>query len=374
MRSDSFLEVNLKNLKYNLSLIQEKTSQEIILMVKADAYGHGLLVVSKYAYESCGIRNFGVADIGEAKQLFEFFDLNLIKNINIYCFSNPSLDLEEYRSLYTAGSVIPVLESLKAINSFYDLKINESASLVIKLDTGMNRLGINIENLDELITILQRNNVSVIDHLMTHFSNSYLPLKANDKTNRQLVEFDSIIEELKSKGIEVKNSSCSNSGAIEQGLEKHHTHIRPGLMAYGPQSYFDKKNTIIWEGKNLSTFRSRVLKIIQAKQGSPIGYGSTVTNASGTIIYLPLGYGDGFLTYYSGAKIKINGIFFKVFGRVNMDLCALFTEEICDFAVGDKVEIWHEKNYCINEFAIAVKTSPYQVMCAVSQRIKRIYL
>lgn len=373
MRSDSFLEIKLSNLDYNLSLIKERTNQKILFMVKSNAYGHGLLQISEYAYQKTMIKDFGVADIGEAKLLYDHFHKLGFDNFSIFVFSNINFEDNRYAYLYQSEKVIPVIEAIRDLNLFFTTGFFKTSKLVLKFNTGMNRLGFSLKEMDEIEKILKDHNVHTIDHVMTHFANSYLPLKTKDKTQNQLEMFDLIIEKLKKRGFLIRDSSCSNSGAIEQKLESHHSYIRPGLMLYGPQSYFDKEKSIKWEGRNLSTLHTRIRKIVQIQKGDPVGYGSPVAYANGQMIYLPLGYGDGILTFYSGAILCIKEAKLKIFGRVNMDLTALLDESGHPFYEGEKINLWDESSYSINQFADATHTSAYQVMCAISSRVERIY-
>jgi alanine racemase len=373
MRSDSCLEISLEKLDYNFSLVKRRTNQKILFMVKANAYGHGLIEISHRAYTHSSVRVFGVADVAEAQVLYESFIEKSILDFQIYVFSNPSLVNSQYHYLYNSGKVLAVLESLDDISHYFEFKINKFSPLVLKFNTGMNRLGLEKSDIDRVCDVLDRNSITSIHHIMTHFANSYLPLKEGDKTSKQLSKFESIIKMFKVRGFSIKESSCSNSGAIEQELESHHSFIRPGLMLYGPQSYLDKELSIKWHGKNISALKTTIRKVVDVKRGEPIGYGSPVIHDSGQILYLPLGYGDGILTYYSGATIEINSHKLKIFGRVNMDLTALFSAERNLLKVGDEVSLWEHQTYSINKFANAVKTSAYQVMCAISLRVPRIY-
>jgi alanine racemase len=118
-----------------------------------------------------------------------------------------------------------------------------------------------------------------------------------------------------------------------------------------------------------------VLSSFLVKKGTPVGYGVNVADKDSFMTVLPIGYGDGFFTYYSGSTVTINGIPGKVFGRVNMDMTFIqFDPDAANFIKnGDQVEIWDHQNRRILEFASQNGTHCYQVMCGISSRIPRIY-
>lgn len=370
MRSNSVLDINLNNLNYNFSLLRDITSAEIIFMVKADAYGHGICELAAHAYQTCKTRVFGVADIEEAKALFEYFTQSKIYDFSIYVFSNPCLENEIYKEIYSSGKIFAVINSFNDLSTYLKLTQFKAMPLIVKFNTGMNRLGFDLEDYSQLITILKEKKRTNIFHLMTHFSSSYLLNTSKSRTTRQLNSFKELITKFSSDGFSIELTSCSNSGAIEQKIEDFCSHVRPGLMLYGPQSFMDKKGTILWRGKNLSTLKTTALKIIKVTKGCPIGYGGQVCSETGEVLFIPLGYGDGILTYYSGATINIG----KIFGRINMDLTAIFLNKNHSIKIQDTIELWNEDHYSINTFANSVKTSPYQVMCALTPRVGRNYI
>ena len=197
------------------------------------------------------------------------------------------------------------------------------------------------------------------------------PIRSFDRTHRQYQLFIKIKEELNSAGICIEETSCANSGAIEQNISLEETHIRPGLMLYGPNCGL--KNSL-WKGRPISCFQTEVIKIFPVKKGTPIGYGSHIVGKDGFIVYLPIGYGDGVLTYYTGNHFEFNGTKAQIIGRVNMDLTALFFENLpTNIQVGSKLSLWNE-NDDIPELAARLKTSPYQIFTALSNRVPRRYL
>lgn len=367
MRHSTYVEVNLGLMAENYSLIQELAPKaQIIPMVKSDAYGHGLVPVSQFLSRDCGVKNLGCASLGEAIRLFsQCPDLNC----NLLVFSDSELQNTKAREAYVHLNIIPVLHSTTDLEIALSAPEFRKIPLVIKMNTGMNRLGFLPDQLEPFIPRLKGRG---IDHLITHFARSGEALKTGDKTHKQYEEFNRIKKNLIDSGVEVRGTSVSNSGAIEQQFGVEETYVRPGLMLYGAPSVTDP---IIWKGHQCSRWVTKVLSGIQVKKGTPVGYGVNVADKDSYMALLPIGYGDGVLTYYSGARIMVNGVEGKVFGRVNMDMTYVQFDPSAETKIpaNTVVEIWNHDIKVITELAAQTKTHAYQIMCAVSGRIPRIY-
>jgi len=378
MRISSELIIDLKQLAANFqSLKKLAPNNEIIFMVKANAYGHGLTAISKYAFENLHIKKFGCASLGEALEIRK-----VITNTEceIYIFSDLELENEFWKDHSDEVGIIPVLSDLSQLDFVLAAKHFDSTPMILKFNTGMNRLGIQIKEVDQVISKLQTENRLCIKHLMTHFSSSFLILKDGNRTHRQYDEFKLLKQKILDSGINIQESSVSNSGAIEQGFGLAETHIRPGLMLYGPKSVgsFKHKNFSLWEGKSISKLKTKIIRVEAVNKGAPIGYGAHVCHGNGVIAFLPLGYGDGILTYYTGSILKHLGLTGKILGRINMDLMAVFFEgESLDqtaIKVGQDFLIWDTNQDDVVDLASQSKSIPYQVFTAISSRVPRHYI
>lgn len=381
MRYHSQLSINLGILKDNFGLLSAiAPNNEQIFMIKANAYGHGLLQIAQYAWQELGVESLGVASLGEAVEIRK--SLPSLRS-RIIVFSDTDFLWPETRELYLEYNLIPVLSSEQEVSDFVSDKKFSHTPLFVKLDTGMHRLGISADRVESLCGILKSAGRSRINHLMTHFSSSYIPLKERDKTSRQYALFLEAKNELQKNGVLIDESSCANSGAIEQGFGLNESHIRPGLMLYGPNSVrknnskaHDSKD---WAGRNISSLQTSVLKSFEIKRGTPIGYGGHVCHEDGLVVYIPMGYGDGLLTYYSKASIDIEGFKASFLGRVNMDMSALFfsredaAKAKSKFTPGQHMKLWDFDQESVSNFALGVKTNPYQIMTAISPRVPRNY-
>lgn len=366
MRHSSYLEVNLDILSQNFQKIQGMAPKATILpMVKAEAYGHGLVPVSRFLSEECDVKKLGCARLSEAVRVFnECPDLDS----EFLIFSDTELNNEETRKAYLNLRVSPVLHKksdLEIVLSHPDLK---TIPVVLKINTGMNRLGLSLEELAEYAPKLRSRGVQ---HLISHFACSNYPLKPGDKTHRQFDEFLKAKKILSDANVEVRETSVSNSGAIEQGFGVSETYVRPGVLLYGVPS----TPTTPWGGLQVSRLLTKVLKTFSVRKGIPVGYGVYVTGEDVFMVIIPIGYGDGLSTFTSGVEINVNGHKGKVFGRVNMDMIYLAFDPSVEGKIkeGDELEIWGHDYRRILDMSAQMKTIPYQLMCGISARIPRIY-
>lgn len=370
MRLSSEFVVNLKLLEDNyLKLKKLAPNNKIVFMVKADAYGHGLESIVKFSNEKLKIDIFGCASLGEAQLIKSLLPSDEVK---VWVFSD--LELEGQSDCYVDTNIYPVLSNLSQLKFIISNKLK--IPLLLKLNTGMNRLGINEEDYEDAIQLLKENNCKLM-HLMTHFSHSFFKIKNGDKCHRQYNKFLNFKKRLDQEQVLVESTSVSNSGAIEQQFGLDESHIRPGLMLYGPRSVGSyKKEDGLWSGKVISSLKTEIFHTETIKKGTPVGYGGHTCNADGIIAYIPIGYGDGILTYYSGVKVSHNGAIGKIIGRVNMDMTGIHfnNSDAHKIKVGGEVEIWNHSEDSIVEFSNQVKSIPYQVFTSITQRVPKRYI
>lgn len=366
MKHSSYIEVNLGMMGENFTRIQKLAPKaEILPMLKADAYGNGMIPISQFLVNDCGVKTVGCASLGEALRLVnECPDLK----VQVLVFSDTELQNAKVRQTYLNLNITPVIHQKSDLEVFLKDPAFAKMPLVLKLNTGMNRLGLSQQTLEEYLPFIKQRSVK---HLITHFARSNNVLKQDDKTNKQFDEFIAMKKFLQNSGVEIRATSVSNSGAIEQGFGVEETYVRPGLMLYGPPSV----EPIIWHGHQISRFVTKVLTSLQIKKGTPVGYGVNVADKDCFMVIVPVGYGDGLIAYGSGTKITVNGCEGKVFGRINMDMAFLQFDPEAEKKIKneDVIELWNHDNKVILDIANQNKTIPYQLMCGISGRIPRIY-
>lgn len=375
MRFGSQLEVNLSTLEKNHQKIKAICkSNEMTFMVKADAYGHGLVPITQFSFHELKIKEFGVASLGEAMTLRAKLPRD---QFEIYVFSDVNFRDERLIEVYANQRLIPVISSIDNLKIFLSNSEFRHVPLCLKFNTGMNRLGIEMNELEDVVHYLRMNGRKSIDHLMTHLSCASLSIKKNKKNIEQFENFEEVKSALKTSGISISKTSIANSGAIEQGAGLNESHIRPGLMMYGPSSLIPSiKETSLWTGELISTLKTRILRTRLIERGTPIGYGASACPGSGLVAIMALGYGDGFSTSNQGAELKFRDKNYKVVGRVNMDMTQLLLEGgvLGDINVDDDFTVWSPESENFDELCKRSKMIPYEVFTSLTTRISKNYI
>lgn len=352
MHSRSCLNINLSLLAENFQKLRSICSQnEIIFMVKADAYGHGLLPIVNFAHKELGVKEFGCATLAEAIQLREeFFDCQF----EVYVFSDVQLQNKESAEFYLNRRILPIISNIEDLKSILENPCFKFLPLCLKFNTGMNRLGLPYNDAEMIIDLLKKSSRKTIHHLMTHFSSASLPMDNNKRNLEQRDNFANLKKLFLDSGLNLEKTSISNSGAIEQKVGLEETHVRPGLMLYGPSSLLEQySEKSCWDGKIISSLETYILDSFSVERGQPIGYGATPCPSNGVVSILAMGYGDGFSTHYVGAEVAHGGLSGKVFGRVNMDMLQVFFKDASlsrEIASGNKIKLWSNDPAGLSKF------------------------
>ncbi|MBU0503909.1 MAG: alanine racemase [Candidatus Omnitrophota bacterium] len=373
----TWAEVNLSNLSYNFKKIKSLLSSDTKVMacVKADAYGHGIIPVSK-KLESLGVDCLGVASIDEGIALrkaglkSQILILGLILKEDIE-------PLFKYRITPT----VCVDELARVLNKRACSK-KISIPVHIKLDTGMGRVGVLYDQAFNFIRRVQRLKYIRIQGIFTHFP---LADVDDDFTRKQIRMLDLFLSDLEKEGTNIAIVHIANSMGVVGYQDSHFNMVRPGLVLYGlyPEYNFPAKagSRNMREEiklKPVLSLKTRVIYVKRVPKGYGISYGHTyVTKKESTIVTLPIGYGDGYPRNLSNkAPVLIKGERFKVSGRVCMDQMMV---DVGDhkIKVGDEaVLIGSQAKFKITaeELARLSETISYEIACGLGSRIPRVYL
>lgn len=376
MKFRSRLVVNLDHLAYNINEIKKQSpNSNILFMVKADAYGHGMIPVARYAITELGIREFGCATIGEALKLRE--ELNELE-FDIYVFSDIQLELFENVDIYLKRRIIPVISNVSELDYILHTPEFRNFPICLKFNTGMNRLGLNSNDTPLIVNKLKQHGRNSVHHLISHYANASASMTSNEVNVLQRSRFEEIKKFFRDSGITLERTSQANSGSIEQkiGLRENSgdTNVRPGLMAYGPSS-LDAGVPGFFKGKLVSKLETYILRTFAVAKGDVVGYNSTPCPADGLIAILAIGYGDGFFNRYSGAHLYHKGFEGVILGRVSMDMThVFFPAEAVDKIIAHEVfTIWGQSEGDLAKFCAETNTIPYEVFCALLPRVPRVY-
>ena len=369
MRNKAFLEIDLNLLGQNLNLIKKQyPDNQILMMVKANAYGHGDKAIVKACIDH-GVVDFGLATMKEACNLREEFTS---RDINFYVFSETGLsDLNEWKKQYHSKNIYPVIENNQELEEilsdpdFNDLKI------VLKINIGMNRFGINKSEIDQTISLLKKSDRDIF-HLMGHLPCAS-EFKNLEKTKNQIEYLTEVKKKIIDEGLSISHASVCNSAAIERGLgnTEDFDFIRPGLLAYGPMG--TKDNAMGWKGSMISSLKAWPLKVFSINEGEEFGYGATLSPESGYVAILPLGYADGVTQNYSSIEFSWGELKGKMIGYSNMDICFVLFQTLPDKHKELPVVVWGNDPHEFVQGAKKMRINPYQRLCQISSRVPRVY-
>ncbi|WKC87575.1 alanine racemase [Borreliella kurtenbachii] len=365
MSSNKTIIINLNNLEHNLNLIKNKIGdKEIVVTLKGDAYGHGLINIFKFL-KSKKINYFGLSNIEDAKALKK-----IDKNIKILMYIK--VDKKEIKNLIKLELVpfVADFEYLFLIEKECALQKNK-IKVHLKIDIGMNRYGAKIDSALEIATYIQNSKFLELEGVCSH-----LPSTEDFKTTqKQIEQFLFFLEILKQKNINPKFVHISNSGhIIDYKLSSQFNMIRPGLILYGYCPLPKNKKPALNFKPVLSLF-SKVIFIKNVKRGEKISYSGTFKAKEDIKIgIIPIGYFDGIPQNISNDfYFLINNKKCKIRGKVCMNLTIVEIPKDLKVKTGSKVEIVSEK-LSIDEMSKFSKRSNYELLCNIGKYEKKKYL
>lgn len=356
-------EINLNALSHNLSIAKNKTAKnEILAVVKADAYGHGAVKISKHLSEN-GISKLGVAFASEAIILRE---AGINADIHIF-FDRDNIEA------CLKYNLIPTVFDLKTAKRISDAAYRENRNIPvhIKVDTGMGRIGLNVNDAHkEIAEIASLKNIEP-EGLMSHFSDA--DLQDKEFATLQLNKFNSLTDDLGQIGIKFKYLHIANSAAVLTMPDAHLDMVRPGIMLYG-YSYPSSDDL-----RPVMTLKSGILMLKRVPPGTPISYGRTfVTKRESVIATIPIGYGDGYSRMLSNnGEVLVSEQRAPVIGRVCMDTFMIDVTDIPDVSYESEVVIigkQGEEKITATDIADRTGTISYEVLTSIGKRVPRVYI
>jgi len=362
----TFAKINIDNLYTNYKALREIVGKaKVIGVVKSNAYGHGLIEVSRYLQEF-GIDYLAVAFVNEGIELrragIEVPILVLV----------PENDLSIEASVeYNLDYAVENYEVAKKISDYAKAN-SKRARIHFYVDTGMGRDGMPYNNAAEIIKeCMKLPNLDFVG-LMSHFASSE---SDGTYTKHQLDIFKKVISDLKDERIEFELVHIANTGAIANFPESIFDGVRPGIALYG---YVRNGNSFDMRFKPVMEVHSKVISLRKVLPGESVGYGRAfIATHTTTIATVPIGYGDGLKRILSDALFcLIRGRRYKVVGGICMD--EIMVDVGMDgIKIGDEVVLLgQQENETITGWELARKSNTivYEILTSISNRVPRIYV
>ncbi|WP_405097822.1 alanine racemase [Oceanobacillus sp. FSL H7-0719] len=366
---DTWAEVSLDAIQNNVKAFKQyiNKNSKMMAVVKADGYGHGAAEVAKTAI-AAGADYLGVALLDEA---LELRTAGITVPILILGYTKPAALEEAIKSditltIYSEDVITAIREAAE--------RLQKTAKVHLKLDTGMGRIGISAK--EKALELLQgaRSEFIEVEGIFTHFAAADNPDATY--TKKQFERFLEITSYLEANGYTIPLKHCCNSAATIAYPEMHLDMCRVGISIYGlyPIEFMREKIKL----SQAMTLKTKPVLIKQVDKGQPISYGCTFKpDGQALIATLPVGYADGLSRQLSNrGEMTVHGKRVPIVGRICMDQTMIDVTQIGQVTEADEVTIFGEPSagyISLDEVAALLDTIHYEIVCLVGKRVPRIY-
>jgi len=363
----TYAEIDLDAFARNIDSVRTflPDGSRLIAVLKADGYGHGAVPLAKV----CSRHHVAMIAVSLLEEAIELHRAAIDVPILIL---GPLTHEQIGRAAelqFSIGVVGP--EELGAVCA-ESRHLKKPIRIHLKLDSGMGRMGLVETDLPRVTVELSHAPFVQLDAIYTHFANASAP--ADPYTERQIVNFTRMIRSLRDSGVHVPLHHLANSAATVQRLTAPGDFVRVGISLYGGEPLDAGDSRLL----PLMRWCTRVARLKALPPGHGVGYGTTFTTTRETLVAtLPVGYADGYNRLLSNnAEVLIRGKRCRVIGRVSMDLLTVDVTDLDDVRIGDEVVLLGsqgEQRISAEEIAAKTGTISYEVFCAVSSRVPRVY-
>lgn len=370
----SWIEIDLDQLSVNYlsykKLLPKGT--QIMAVIKADAYGHGDVHTAKWL-STLGCRLFAVSNIDEAVGLRE---AGIEGEILILGYTSP-----KYARIIYCQNLTQTIVSEEYANAIAATGYRVKCQMAI--DTGMNRIGINADNIDKCSEVIRAlGNKLDINGIYTHLcvADDEAP-ESRKFTNHQISKFRELAKTI--ADLHLPYVHCFNSAGGLYYINNEHDDspirsiVRLGIILYGSKP--DYNNILPQNIKPILTWKSTISMVKSVPKGETIGYGRTFTTfRPSKIATVTTGYADGLNRLLSNkGQIMVNGQVAPIVGRICMDQTLIDVTDIDDVKMGDCVTLLGKSgniSYSADDMASDLGTIGYEVLCSISKRVQRFYI
>lgn len=387
MYRKTYIEINLDNLCHNINNIVTTFDnyKYYIGVIKGNAYGHGEYI-AKYITK-CGINYLAVSSLEEAINTRKYID----KDFPILCLQPINLDYIEEIIKYNITICISNINDFNRLNK---MELKETIKFHLKLNTGMNRLGIsNITEVTKIFNESQKNNKLNFEGIFSHLCTNGV---FDSLYSNQIKKFKQLASNIDLSKIKIVHIGRSTTLDFHDKLDFCNG-VRIGIMMYGISSTFPNNNGLKNKLRNLKyscirkkynlpipnqfvktnlkqslSLKSEIIEIQKVNTLDYVGYGSnTRLEQDGYVATIPIGYSDGLLTNYDNFYVYINNKKYKVIGSINMGMISILVDS--SVKIGDIVTIINnEVNYKV--IAKCFNVSPYVLLTNLNRYIPRVYI
>ena len=361
-------EIDLGALRSNFRVLRAVASHgELMVVVKADAYGHGAVTVARTLLDD-GCRHFVVATLDEARELREAgIRARVYLQAGFFAEQAAEIVALDLTPFVFEAPMIGLIDRAAAAAGRIDFPIH------IKIDSGATRLGVMPADIPDVIEAVRAASSVRLEGVCTLLANAGDP--KSPITDAQLRAFTGAIETLNAAGMKPSVIHVANSAALVLRNDSHFNLARPGLAIYGLPPVAAVRDRV--ELRPVMTFKTRLMQIKRAPAGSGVGYGHTfITPRESLIGVLPVGYADGYRRgLQHGGEVIVRGVRAPVVGAVSMDLTTIDVTDIAGASVGDEVILWGESGgevISVNDVARLAQTISYEMLCTVGKRVPRV--
>ena len=375
----TWADVSLTTLRQNFRTVQKHVGSgaTVCAVVKADAYGHGAVECSR-ALEAEGAKWLGVTSLDEAIPLRESgVQANILLMTGFWRGEeNEIVRLKLTPTVWERWQIESLDKAAAALGV-------AQHSVHLKIDTGMGRLGVTVEQLPAVLKALADARHLVLEGLSTHLASS--EIMDDPSVAEQQGNFDAAQSMVREAGHDPKFVHMANTGAVISRRDTWNTMVRPGVALYGYYLPFQRAGRTVSGGtlrlpvKPILTWKTRILSLRDFSANHALGYGGTyVTKAPAHVAVLPVGYADGFNRQLSNrGRVILREHYAPIVGRISMDLTLVDVTGIPGVAVGDEVILLGARDGLsvdALEHAELANSTPYEVLCNISKRVPRRYV
>jgi len=365
----TYAEVDLSAIRDNIRAIRARVGPKVRIMpaVKANGYGHGAAPVSRACLQA-GAEALCVAIPEEGKELREAgFDAPIL----VLGCSTPDAAAETVR--FDMASTVCDLAYARAVSEAA-VKQGKTASVHVKVDTGMGRIGVQPDEVHDFVLSVRSLPALSVDGVFTHFPSA-------DEADRsytlaQIAVFRKVLDGLKRRRVSVAMAHASNSGGVLAYPEADFDAVRPGIMIYGSYPSLEVVHSI--PIREAMTLKTRIVFLKEVDAGTTVSYGRThALRARSKIATLPIGYADGYQRMLSNrGEAAVRGVRVPVIGRVCMDQIIVDVTEVPGVELGDEVILMGGGYDYLSASSVAAKagTISDETFCAITSRVPRVYI